>query len=203
MTKQRKHQAYRQRLAEIHEAAQSPLVEGVAGLTRMQVQNEYSTTLNMMACDSLGGTAGRSRQAIRMTERRLGISNIQVSSDTRTVVAFTDPRNVTEGLFNTIADPDVPEVTRLRRVNAYLAKIGNTYHQGVPINEIINNLKLNGFEAVQEDGTAWEGLILGKDATWHIDLVDLQTGKPSRRQLHVTHHKMEVSGNYEITAYVN
>ncbi len=85
----------------------------------------------------------------------------------------------------------------------YLSKIGTSYHQGVPVQEIINNLKQNGFEAVQEDGTPWEGIVLGKDASWQMDLVDMHTGKPSRRSLKIQHHKMEVSGRYEVTAYVN
>jgi hypothetical protein len=110
---------------------------------------------------------------------------------------------VTEGPFNTIADPDVPEATRLRRANKFLSDIGTRYHQGVPIQEIIINLKQNGFEAVQEDGSPWDGIVLGRSATWHIALVDMQTGQPSRRQLTISHYKMDVSGKYEITAYVN
>jgi hypothetical protein len=112
-------------------------------------------------------------------------------------------RTFTEAAFSTIADPDVPEATRLRRVNKYLSEIGSAYHQGVPIQEIITNLKQNGFRAVQEDNTDWSGIVLGRDATWHIDLEDMQTGKPSRRRLNISHHKMDESGRYEVTAYVN
>jgi hypothetical protein len=105
--------------------------------------------------------------------------------------------------FNVIGDPDVPEATRMRRVNKFLYDIGGSYHVGVPIREIIDNLKRNGFLAVQEDGSEWEGLVLGRDATWHIDLVDMQTGKPSKRRLNISHHKMDVSGKYEVTAYIS
>jgi hypothetical protein len=145
-----KQRRVRQRLAEVHAAAQSPLAE-----------------------------------ALLRHLRAYGADRLE------------------EGAFKTIADPDVPEKTRLNRINKFLSELGRTYHQGVPVQAILDNLRQNGFMGVQEDGTEWSGLVLGLDGRWQIDLVDLTTGKPSKRVLTITHHKMEESGRHEVVAYVN
>jgi hypothetical protein len=104
--------------------------------------------------------------------------------------------------FKTIQD-NVPMRTRLRRINNYLSKLGVTYHSAIPLDDMFTYLRSQGFEAVQEDRTPWVGLLTGRDGDANIELMDMTIDKPAKVWFHVAWHKMDVTGNYEVTAYVN
>lgn len=112
-----------------------------------------------------------------------------------------------EGQFKTIADAPAPRVTRLRRANTEIAKMPQ-YQRHIDIDGIFAICRKNGFEPVDEDGSPWSGLFTGRDGKAHIKLRDDGTSsvKPRREQmpwLQISWHKMDVSGNYEVVAYVN
>ena len=90
--------------------------------------------------------------------------------------------------------------TKQNTVNNYLADVvGRKYWESIPIDDIFKKLEDNGFKPVQEDGTPWSGFLLGRDGRAHIQL---KTGGPDRH-LSLSWHKMDVSGRYEVVAYVN
>jgi len=90
--------------------------------------------------------------------------------------------------------------SRQNAVNKYLADvIGRKYWDGIPLDAIFEKLRENGFEPVQEDQTAWSGIIAGRDGNTRIEL---KTGGP-KRWLSLSYHKMDVSGRYEVTAYIS
>ena len=102
----------------------------------------------------------------------------------------------------TITGPVRSEQSRQNDMNRYLSQVGRQYYVSIPLNDIFDRLRTNGWMAVQEDGTAWSGLFAGRDGRAVLDLVDINTSKPSRRTLSVQWHKMD-SGTYEVTAYVS
>lgn len=102
--------------------------------------------------------------------------------------------------FNQIPEPVSAIRTRLSRINRELTGMG-VYFPAVPLDLMFDICKRNGFTAVQEDGTPWTGVICGREARYSIELSD-DHGSVTR-YLHVTHCKMEVTGNYEIVAYAN
>jgi hypothetical protein len=106
--------------------------------------------------------------------------------------------------FDAAAAPPATLVTRQKRVNNFFGEIGGKYWQHIPMDQIFAKCRENGFEPVQEDETPWEGLLLGKDSSAKIKLNTMgDKGQPMTRYLVVSYHKMEVSGNYEVTAYVS
>lgn len=92
---------------------------------------------------------------------------------------------------------------RQRAVNEYLAVLGRTYHDSIPIDDIFAVLETNGFRAVQEDGTPWAGILTGRDGRAVFDLFDIESQAPSRRTFVLIWHKMDVSHKYELTGYLS
>ena len=93
--------------------------------------------------------------------------------------------------------------SRVNQCNRVLSDMGRKYYPHIPVNEIFAVLKKSGFEATQEDGTPWSGMFLGRDGRAVIDLRDMASGEMTRKTLAMQWHKMDVSGNYEVTAYVS
>lgn len=108
-------------------------------------------------------------------------------------------REEDEKRFKTVKAPE-SLMRRQNRVNDYLHSIGLEYHNAIPLDDIFSVLRANGFEPVQEDGTAWSGLLLGKDGTARIELKN--AGGPTR-WLVLTWHKMQVSGRFELVGYIS
>ena len=92
--------------------------------------------------------------------------------------------------------------------------ITNTYFKSIPLDKIDEILRKNGALLLQEDNTAWSGLLMGRDGRANLDLGDLESARSENRPatfytpytnavLVLMWHKMEVSGNYEITSYVS
>lgn len=92
--------------------------------------------------------------------------------------------------------------TRVKHVNAYLSgTIGGKYWQSIPLQAIFDKCRNEGLNPVQEDGTDWEGFLLGRDGKTNIELRDLKGGP--NRYLSLSYHKMDVTGNWEVVAYVS
>ena len=80
--------------------------------------------------------------------------------------------------------------TAREKVNNLLHKLGLTYHDGLPVQRVNEILAENGF------GEMEPAIYCGRDGTC-IDSVGDHTF------LSFTWHKMDITGRYEIVAYVN
>lgn len=119
---------------------------------------------------------------------------------------------ILEGLNSVRIDTDgnpvrIPEKTR-RAINKKYGEFCKTYFKSIPLTDIFGILKSFGVEAVQEDGTPWEGFLTGRDGRATIDLALYDQESDSFKlvkgsALILTWHKMEVSGNWEIVAYIS
>jgi len=93
-----------------------------------------------------------------------------------------------------------------RKIGKALSKLDN-YHQKIPLKTIDDILKKEGYLLVQEDGTEWDGFIIGSDGEDSFDIGKIDTLENkmykiiSNAMLRMQWHKMN-SGKYEITVYL-
>ena len=80
--------------------------------------------------------------------------------------------------------------TRKKQVNRELSALGRVYHDFIPIQQIDKILVTHGFQ------TTKDGIYCGCDGRSKESVGD-------RTELALIWHKMEVSGRYEIVAYVS
>jgi hypothetical protein len=83
------------------------------------------------------------------------------------------------------------ESSRRNRVNKELSVLCRQYYKFIPVKAISEILIHNGFDA-----TELEGIYTGRDGHTHDKVGD-------KTYLSLSWHKMDVSGNYEINAYVS
>lgn len=107
-----------------------------------------------------------------------------------------------EAEFKTIRPALKSLASRQNTVNKFLSDLGKTYHAAIPLDAIFKTLHDNGFDPQQEDGTPWSGLLLGRTSQVKLDLKDQDSGKVNR-WLSLSWHKMDVTGNFEVTAYIS
>lgn len=89
------------------------------------------------------------------------------------------------------------------KINRDLNRLLETiYFDHVPINDIFAVLERHGVVPIQEDYTRWSGILAGRDGTARIDLA-LDGRLVSNAMLNVSYHKMQETGNYEVTSYVS
>lgn len=86
---------------------------------------------------------------------------------------------------------------RVARVNRGLAEMGRTYHPSIPLDRIQALLEENGF-----DGASVEGVYMGRDGRANDPVLNAD-GTPTGRYLSISWHRMDVTGNWEIVAYVS
>jgi hypothetical protein len=91
--------------------------------------------------------------------------------------------------------------TRVNRINLLLTELGN-YHGSIPLDRIFAIVRDYGFEPIQEDGTSWSGLLLGRESRTTIPLRDESSGKVSR-WLALSWYKMDKTGRFEVVTYVS
>lgn len=82
------------------------------------------------------------------------------------------------------------ETRQRSRVNSDLVALCGTYHDGLPISQIDSILKLHGFDATES------AIYCGRDGRSNE-----QVGQ--RTWLSLSWHKMEITGRYEVVAYVS
>ena len=75
----------------------------------------------------------------------------------------------------------------------------NRYFDSIPLKDIFRNASNHGYEAVDEDGQSWEGILTGREGRTIIDLKNKLSGKIDNG-IALSWYKMD-SGKYEITAY--
>jgi hypothetical protein len=87
-------------------------------------------------------------------------------------------------------------------LNHFLSPDGKTeYFKDIPLDDIFDIVESVDMMPVQEDGTKWQGMLLGEEGRATISLMDSEDTFEDLH-LHMQWHKMP-SGNFEINAYVN
>lgn len=89
--------------------------------------------------------------------------------------------------------------TAVNRANRMLGELTtNKYHSAVPLDRIFDIVESVGFAFDPEEQSC---ILCGRDgrATWDL----FWEGEHARRVLVVTWHKMDVTGRYEVVAYVS
>lgn len=84
----------------------------------------------------------------------------------------------------------VTEKTARRRANEDFYKLGLRYHDGLPISEIDAILEAHGFSVLEE------AIYCGRKGSAHEQVGPFTW-------FTMSWHKMEVTGRYEVTAYVS
>lgn len=116
--------------------------------------------------------------------------------------------NTFKQFFQETAQPALKASER-NKVNNKLHALGS-YHEKIPLQDIFDILAEIGVHAVQEDGTPWQGMLIGgkecgpeaADQVANFYLVRTTDGSPLDNSLRLTWCKMP-SGRYEIVAYVS
>jgi hypothetical protein len=88
------------------------------------------------------------------------------------------------------------------RANRELDKVTDVnYHRSIPIDDMFGAIEKAGLIPIQEDGTAWSGMLVGREGSAKIRLgYDGMLVKNA--MLVITWHKMN-SGMWEVVAYVS
>ncbi len=81
----------------------------------------------------------------------------------------------------------------MKQANKALYELGQTYHDGLPISTIDAILTSNGFNVMEA------GIYCGRDGRVNEPVSE----GVSRVWLAMTWHKMEVTGRYEVVAYLS
>lgn len=80
----------------------------------------------------------------------------------------------------------------------------STYYDQIPIQQVFELLRVNGISPVQEDNTAWEGLLLGREGSTTLALAYMSGEEMipiDNCMLNVSWYKMQ-SGRYEVIFYL-
>lgn len=83
-----------------------------------------------------------------------------------------------------------------KKAQDFLHKIGTEYHKSIPIKEILDYLKVLGITLAEPDF-----LFTGRDGRDTFEL--MYGGSLASSNLIIAWHKMDVTGNWEITAYLS
>ena len=96
------------------------------------------------------------------------------------------------------------------KINKELSKL-ETYQKAIPLDKIFKILNKQGVIVLMEDGTPWDGMLLGRTGQEYFDIAPkdseylvnkLKTYTPyTNAKLSLSWYKMD-SGNYEIISYV-
>ena len=95
-----------------------------------------------------------------------------------------------------------------KQLNQIISDLSKDYHEQIPLQTIAAALRSAGYLLVQEDGTSWSGLFLGKEGRANIEIAPLDSVRDGiyspviNTSLAIYWHQMEQSGLYEITAYL-
>lgn len=77
------------------------------------------------------------------------------------------------------------------------------YFHEIPLEDLMDICERNGYRVVDEEGNRWQGFLCGREGTVYFDLNNGLSKKPvANAKLALQWYKMEVSGRYEVTAYV-
>ena len=87
-----------------------------------------------------------------------------------------------------------------KKINKELHEFNINYYGAIPLEDIFDILDKYEYVPIQEDGTPWEGFLLGEDSYAIFECVHLGDLKPLF--LYLSWYKMP-SGRYEIVTYIS
>ncbi|MCK9458360.1 MAG: hypothetical protein M0R80_01800 [Proteobacteria bacterium] len=97
------------------------------------------------------------------------------------------------------------------QMNREINAIAKGFHDKIPLSPIFAVLEKLGYQAVQEDGTPWSGMLVGggecgseqsRSQVANIDIVRKEDNTPMNNALYLSWCKMP-SGRYEVVAYIS
>ena len=89
-------------------------------------------------------------------------------------------------------------MTPKNKINSKLAEISRTYHKEIPLSDIFGLIESESGIVVDESGEKWSGFLCGREGRLSAKIQGIKTV----HGLYLSWYKMQVSGNYEITAYI-
>lgn len=90
--------------------------------------------------------------------------------------------------------------TILSKINIRFAEFGHRYFSLIPLADLFAVCAEFGLVAVQEDGEPWSGLLCGAEGR---AVIELRRENEQSRWLSLSWYRLEVTGRYEVTAYVS
>lgn len=90
--------------------------------------------------------------------------------------------------------------TNPRQLGGDLAGVSGVLHDKIPLQTIFDHANRAGYIPVQEDGTPWEGMLLGAQGRAIIELKNRYTDKVDNA-IALQWYKHERTGRYEVNAY--
>jgi hypothetical protein len=114
--------------------------------------------------------------------------------------------------YSDVPDPPPVNAADRNRLNASVrAAVPENYYPNIPMDQLREAMKMEGYVPLQEDGTEWAGMFLGSEGETFIPMGKLSEGrmlhglatyKPvSNSGLRMTWYEMP-SGKYEIVKYI-
>lgn len=82
------------------------------------------------------------------------------------------------------------------KINGEFVDLCKKYYEQIPLKQIFKICHKYGYTPIDEEGSPWQGFLLGKDGRASIDL------KETKKTLNIQWHRME-SGRYEVNCYIN
>jgi len=77
-----------------------------------------------------------------------------------------------------------------------------TYFRSIPLSDIADRIAPLNVHLIDDDGTEWSGFLTGADGRADFELA--YNGLHVKNALfHLTWHKMDMSGNYEVIGYIS
>ena len=92
-----------------------------------------------------------------------------------------------------------------RGLDQYNTKGADSYFEEIPLEPIFDVLGEYGLVAVQEDGTDWDGFLLGRNEKVTFDLVLVEDGERKAVEnsvLSLSWYKFDETGRYEVVVYL-
>jgi len=95
----------------------------------------------------------------------------------------------------------VPPTTRKRMRKEIQNVLKPTYFKEIPIDDLDNALHKYGYRLSDEDGTPWNGILIGADSHTVFKLSNMNGNIQKNTGLQLSWHKMS-NGKYEVTGYI-
>ena len=104
---------------------------------------------------------------------------------------------------------NLPAKTR-KRLNSAICSICNRLHDSIPTDQIFGALRREGFVLLQEDGTPWQGMLLGRESRATLPLGKLPEDGPAQYPFPVQNsvlvlswYRYDTTGRFDCNAYVS
>ena len=96
----------------------------------------------------------------------------------------------------------IPSAVKRKVQKAVQRVLEPTYFKKIPLGDLFSALRSLEVHLIDEDGTEWSGMLLGRDGRASFDLA-YNGLHVKNATLQLTWHKMDMSGNYEVIGYIS